>query len=622
MTGITLSMKSASRTETKSSASADAPLHILLLDPVYRTPAQPGATRSYDLARHFAQSGQRVSVLTTTAAAPEATDGITVTTVKAPHPARFGHPTPADLLARFAGALRWRVWGIKHVDVVLTADRPLNTLLLLWFCWLRGAQLVLDVREGLPDAAPPGAPLGARLGQWWSRAMFRLAARKATQIAVLSPEIEQALMTKGIGIAKTTLCPAGCDTALLTRGGDAPALPAHLAPGPLIVYAGHMSSADSLGRLLDLAAAAPSVSFVLAGDGSERGVLEARAHELGVLGKNVAFIDPLPRRELGALLAAATAVYVHDGAPRAFFDALAAGKPVIVAGNGGARDITESRGAGIGLPDDPAAAAREVIDYLRDEDGLRRARQQAAALAAGRFNLERVVASVRGLVEGAAAGAPRADVMRRRMLATKRFIDIVGSAAALIVLSPLLLVVMILARIKMGGPVVFTQSRPGLKGKAFNIYKLRTMTNARDAGGKPLSDAARLTAFGKFLRRASIDELPQLWNVLKGDMSLIGPRPLLHEYMPYYSAEQHRRHDVKPGLTGWAVVNGRNAISWEDKFKLDVYYVDNLSLALDFKIALKTIWVLISGQGVSSPGQATFERFDEIMARRQGAEDV
>ena len=229
---------------------------------------------------------------------------------------------------------------------------------------------------------------------------------------------------------------------------------------------------------------------------------------------------------------------------------------------------------------------------------------------------------MRGLVEDTVAGAPRAAVMRRRTLRAKRFIDVVGSAAALIVLSPLLVVVMIVARIKMGGPVVFTQSRPGFKGKAFNIYKFRTMTNAKDASGRPLSDAERLTPFGKFLRRTSIDELPQLWNVLKGDMSLIGPRPRLHESMPYYSAEQHRRHDVKPGLSGYAQVNGRNDITWEGKFVCDVYYVDNLSLALDIQIVFKTIWILMTGKGVSMTGHATFERFDEIMARRQGAEDV
>ena len=228
MNGITLSMKAASPSEVRSAASDNGALHILLLDPVYRTPDQPGETRSYDLARSFVQGGHRVSVLTTDATAPAATDGITVTTVKAGQTARFGHPTPAALLARFAGALRWRIWNFKDVDVVLATNRPLaRTLTLLWFCWLRGVPLVLDVREGLPDLAPTGAKLGIRVTQWWSRVLFRLAARKAAQIAVLSPETEQALMAKGIRLRtsettqKTLRKPAEQIKALLAGGKPA-----------------------------------------------------------------------------------------------------------------------------------------------------------------------------------------------------------------------------------------------------------------------------------------------------------------------------------------------------------------------------------------------------------------
>ena len=185
-----------------------------------------------------------------------------------------------------------------------------------------------------------------------------------------------------------------------------------------------------------------------------------------------------------------------------------------------------------------------------------------------------------------------------------------------------MLLLAIIIRIKMGGPAAFTQMRTGLKGKLFRIYKFRTMTNARDAVGALLPDDARLTPLGIFLRRFSLDELPQLLNILLGDMSLVGPRPLLPEYLPYYSAEQRRRHDVKPGVTGWLQINGRNALTWEEKFAHDVWYADNVGFWLDIKIIVKTFWSVLTGKGISADDHVTMPRFDEIMARKQGAEDV
>lgn len=167
----------------------------------------------------------------------------------------------------------------------------------------------------------------------------------------------------------------------------------------------------------------------------------------------------------------------------------------------------------------------------------------------------------------------------------------------------------IIVKIKMGSPSFFTQTRPGLNGKPFNIYKFRTMTNAIDEEGFLLPEAERLTRFGKWLRATSLDELPELWNVLKGEMSLVGPRPLLMQYLDRYTPEQARRHEVKPGLTGWAQVNGRNAITWEEKFALDVWYVDNCSILLDLKIILMTIIKVIKRQGISADGEATMPEF-------------
>ncbi|MGF6348653.1 sugar transferase [Variovorax sp. W2I14] len=191
----------------------------------------------------------------------------------------------------------------------------------------------------------------------------------------------------------------------------------------------------------------------------------------------------------------------------------------------------------------------------------------------------------------------------------KRFFDIVLACVALLLLGIPLLFLTWQVRRKLGSPAFFRQTRPGMQGRPFNMVKFRTMTDARGADGALLPDADRLTPFGRFLRASSLDELPELWNVLKGDMSLVGPRPLLMDYLPLYSTEQSRRHEVRPGITGWAQINGRNALSWDEKFKLDVWYVDNRSLWLDIKILWLTVRKVLVRDGISAAGEATMPRF-------------
>jgi sugar transferase EpsL len=195
------------------------------------------------------------------------------------------------------------------------------------------------------------------------------------------------------------------------------------------------------------------------------------------------------------------------------------------------------------------------------------------------------------------------------MRAVKRVADFIFACVALTLLSPLMGVIALMVRATLGAPVLFRQERPGLHGEPFTIHKFRTMTNRRDGQGELLPDAERLTHFGRFLRSASLDELPELMNVLKGDMSLVGPRPLLMRYLDRYTPEQMRRHEVRPGITGWAQVNGRNAITWEQKFALDVWYVDNRSMWLDLKIVALTIWKILKREGISQQGQATAKEF-------------
>ena len=191
----------------------------------------------------------------------------------------------------------------------------------------------------------------------------------------------------------------------------------------------------------------------------------------------------------------------------------------------------------------------------------------------------------------------------------KRLFDLLLTIPGVILISPLLAVLAVLVRIYLGAPVIFRQRRPGYRGEIFTLYKFRSMRDATDSNGKPLPDSERLTRLGRFLRALSLDELPELWNVLKGELSLVGPRPLLIEYLPLYSAEQARRHDVLPGITGWAQVNGRNTLSWQDKFRLDVWYVDHWSLWLDIRILALTFLKVICREGISAAGTATAPLF-------------
>ena len=201
----------------------------------------------------------------------------------------------------------------------------------------------------------------------------------------------------------------------------------------------------------------------------------------------------------------------------------------------------------------------------------------------------------------------------------KRIIDCFLACLALVVLSPIMLVTYILVRVKLGGPAIFTQARPGMNEKIFKLYKFRTMTNEKDENGNLLPDDKRLTKFGKFLRSTSLDELPELINIIKGDMAIVGPRPLLVDYLQYYNEEQKHRHDVRPGLTGLAQVNGRNSLTWEQKFKQDIEYIQKISFVNDIKIIFKTIAKVFKREGISQEGVATMERFDTYIKNSEKA---
>ena len=610
------------------------PLHILSLEPSLLRGDQAGSVRAFTICQELSQSGHHVSVLTTYSNLTSGTDDpkLSIVNVGNDPQMRFGYPVPTRANRSYVLNVLWRIWRISDVDVVIAADRPLLILpIATLFCAVRGIPLIVDARDGIPRPSPQ-ASQGRKMLTLIAQGIYRFVVRRAQRTFIQNIHLKESLAANGVAPQKTIEALTGCDTHLLHPSKTVKGESAPTSQSPSLVYAGHIYAEDNLEAFVDIAVAmqpiSPSFAVLFYGDGPGRAHLEQYARSRGVLNKNVWVLDPVPRFKLPSIFASATAAIGRRADEEAWdpcghvFDALAAERPVIFAGQNPHRDLVVGRGAGIALPtDDIPAATHEIFDFLNNADGLRRAREQAAALAAGRINTRRVAADIRDAIEAAVEEVPRATIMRQRMLWSKRALDILLSIFALIVLSPVLIGLAIAIGVKMGAPVIFSQDRPGFKGKLFRIYKFRTMTDAADATGATLPDGDRLTPLGRFMRRTSLDELPELFNVLRGDMSLVGPRPLLPEYLPYYSSEQRRRHEVRPGITGWTQINGRNALSWEEKFTYDVWYVDNMSLGLDFKILAKTFWVTLRGDGVNAPGHSTMPRFDEIMARREGAED-
>lgn len=299
----------------------------------------------------------------------------------------------------------------------------------------------------------------------------------------------------------------------------------------------------------------------------------------------------------------------REGFPNVPLEAAAMGLPVVATRIPGCADAIVDGATGTLVPPRDAAALQTALAlYLCD--GPLGARHGAAGRerVLREFGQERIWEHIyneyarSSLERQPAIGGGIAQVM-------KRTVDIVGAVVGLVLLAPFFLVTASVVRLSLGAPVLFRQIRPGLKGRPFALYKFRTMRDATAADARSLPDAARLTSVGRFLRSWSLDELPELWNVLKGDMSLVGPRPLLMEYLPLFSSSQARRHDVRPGITGWAQVSGRNALTWEERLALDVWYVDHRSLSLDVQILLRTVATVLARHGVAHPGHVTMERF-------------
>ncbi|CAM3382400.1 UDP-phosphate galactose phosphotransferase [Paenibacillus lupini] len=350
---------------------------------------------------------------------------------------------------------------------------------------------------------------------------------------------------------------------------------------------------------------------VLAGQGPLEPAMKRYVEESG-LSDDVIFVGQQSSIIPWVVMAdAVTLTSEKEGIPRSLMEAMALGKPIVATDVLGTRELVAHGETGLLVPYRDRMQLGEALGTIMNSPELRlkmgeagRRRVEAA------FTETRVVERLMQLYRSTERRQERARKMSFKLNAFgKRLFDLVASVPAALLLSPVIAVVALLVKIKLGSPVLFRQQRPGRYGNPFYVMKFRTMRDAYDRSGQPLPDEARLTSFGKLLRKLSLDELPQLFNVIRGDMSLVGPRPLLMEYLPLYTEEQAHRHDVRPGITGWAQVNGRNTVSWEDKFKLDLTYVERQSIWFDFRILVRTVGKVLKRDGISSAGQATVQKF-------------
>lgn len=624
-------------------------MRIVILHQSFSLPDGVGDVRSFEMAHRLVHAGHDVTVI---AASPSSqTPSASASDQASAHgnlnvvyvAARADHTASksASLASRlgFAAKATHAALKVEKPDAILAVAPPLSVTVAGYITSrLKAAPLILELRTLWPDVALATESIRNSVGVWFARTLEHMAYRAAHHIVALSPGVKEAVMATGVHEQNISVVTTGSDPEAFRGQSEAAErfleLHSSLADQPLVAYIGPLNKINDGSYLIRIAAAMqaiePDIKFMISGQGDDRDNVRALAEHTGVLGQNVWLLPPLSTVDRAAALNAATvslglvadSPLLQHYTPECVSEALCAGRPVALNQPGWQTTLIESRGAGLAIPhSDPQEAAREIADYISDSDGLRRAREQAAALADTRFNIEKLSGEYRTVIEEVATRDPAPARRRKRSLFIKRIFDIAAATFGLIVAAPALIVIAIAILVKMGWPIFFVQERPGLKGHPFELIKFRTMAASDTSDGIAPSDAERMTPLGQFLRKTSLDELPELFNVFMGHMSLVGPRPLLMEYLPYYTTEQARRHDVRPGITGLAQVRGRNALTWEDKFALDVEYADKRTFWLDLKILWETIPVVFGGKGVTAEGHATMPRFDEIMARQQGAED-
>jgi lipopolysaccharide/colanic/teichoic acid biosynthesis glycosyltransferase/glycosyltransferase involved in cell wall biosynthesis len=504
------------------------------------------------------------------------------------------------------------------------------------------APFVVEIQDLWPDTVAASGMLGSPAALRVIDRYCDWVYRRASAITVISDGFRRVLVERGVPQDRVHVVPNWCDDAAAVRAPRDPALAAALGLPPdrfIVMFAGTMGTAQGLDSVIDAArrarTSAPGAHFVFIGGGVERPRLEQLATQLD----NVTFLPAVPADRMPPILALADALLVHlrdqplfsVTVPAKTQSSLASGRPVIMAVRGDAAELVQQAGAGlICPPEDPDALVRAVnaLQQLpaaeREAMGQRGAtfyhRQLSITAGVPRFEqaFEAAIATHRAR-RTASAPVARRPRSRTGRLRIKRLLDVIVSATGLVVLAPVMVLIAIAIRITMGGPVLFRQRRPGLVGIPFTMVKFRTMRCEDAADGSPLPDGARLTPFGTWLRRYSLDELPELWNVLAGDMSLVGPRPLLTRYTPFFTRREQLRLMMRPGITGLAQVHGRNEVDWTRRLAYDVEYVERWGLGLDMRILWQTVGAVLASRGVVPDANTIMLDLDQERSSSRGA---
>jgi lipopolysaccharide/colanic/teichoic acid biosynthesis glycosyltransferase len=611
-------------------------MRVVLIHQAFVAPHEAGGTRHYELAKRAVEGGIQFTIVASdisyltgqraiaseTEISEQLFDGVRVLRAYTyPSLHRSFAWRVVSFLSFMLTSIR-AAWRAGRVDLVMGTSPPIFQAVSAWLvAFVRRRPLLLEVRDLWPEFAIDLGVLRNRtlikLSRWLERFLYA----RAAHLLVNSPAYRDYLIGKGVPPDKVTLIANGVDVQMFDPDARGERVRAALGLKDkfVVTYAGALGLANDIETILRAAARLgphKMIHFLLVGDGKERARLESRARELNVA--NVTFAGARPKSEMAELLAASDACVAtlrdipmfRTTYPNKVFDYMAAGRPTVLAIDGVIREVVEAARAGVFVPPgDDAALAEAVLSLSADRQQTAEMGRRARAYVVEHFDRRQQANEFVALLRHLDASRQRRFSRLSYERAGKRLLDLSLTLPSLVVLAPLFLLLMLLVRVKLGSPILFRQRRPGMSGRAFTLMKFRTMTDARDTQGRLLPDAERLTRFGRFLRATSLDELPELFNILKGDMSLIGPRPLLMEYLDRYTPEQARRHEVKPGLTGWAQINGRNALAWEDKFKLDVWYVDRVSLWLDLKILALTVIQLVRRDGISAEGHPTMPLF-------------
>lgn len=625
-------------------------MKVLYCHQYFSTPDGAAGTRSYALARSLVEAGHQVqmvclrdAITNTGLSGPYEkgrregfVDGIHIIEYDIPYSNYHTLLKRAITFCRYS----WQSLGLalaSDADLIFATSTPLTAGIPgIGARWLRGIPFIFEVRDLWPELPHAMGVVNNPLLLALLSILEWISYHSADACIGLAPGICEGIADRGKAANEIFNIPNACDLDLfkpLPRGATKRP---HLTPGLptpfpensfLAAFTGAHGKANGLNAVLDVSEELlrrnrDDIKLLFIGDGRCKPDLQFRVNSENL--NNCHFLPSVPKPVLARILRENVHVglmileniptFYKGTSPNKFFDYLSSGIPVLNNYPGWLADLIKDNELGVVVnPGDPSAFASALIRLADNSELLDIMGSNARLVAESQFSRVKLASEWRQVLETTSlkfAGRRRPSMSQQVYECFKDLFDRVFALACLIFLSPLMACVAIFIYFHLGSPILFCQQRPGYKGKPFLLYKFRTMSNARDVNGGLLPDVKRLNKFGRFLRSASIDELPELINILRGEMSFVGPRPLLMEYLPLYSEEQARRHEVKPGMSGWAQINGRNSISWGEKHALDNWYVENKSLVLDFIVIWRSLFIVLGKKGINSSNHATMENFN------------